>query len=181
MRYDCTILIMFGHATVQAETELATTLKCDIKTIRFSSARNIRTLLIRFRTLWPIAYMPVTSMHFCTVALFTLLEGLEDTENKQAFVDLCMILRALACRWQLAKGMLRLIEVTAAKTLVAIPPDIKRLFKDFEAELWKTDDLERFSSLYPNLAVSIDQENGSGSLDKVELDRFLQKWDKLTI
>lgn len=184
MRYDTTILIMFGfvaaHTKSDVKSESYPAVRSDINTLRFSSARRICTFLNRFRSLWPLEYMPMSYMQWVTVALFTLLEDLADAENREAFVNLSIFLRALARRWQLAKGMLRLIQITAAKMEVDLPPESKSLFKDFEAELWKTDDLDRFSSLYPNFAVSIHRD-GMGSLEKVELDQFLREWDKLAL
>ncbi|KAJ5584949.1 uncharacterized protein N7459_004749 [Penicillium hispanicum] len=178
MRYDTTILIMFGFVKPDPDNDPASAGDDKIRELRFSSARRICTLLNRSRSQWPLEYMPMNAMQWSTVALFTLLEGLDDDQNTQPFVDLCVVLRSLARRWQLAKGMMRLVQLTAVKMAVTLPAETQNLFKDFEAELWKTDDRERFSSLYPNFATSIRQENGS---DEVELDRFLEEWDDLTI
>lgn len=55
------------------------------------------------------------------------------------------------------------------------------LLKDFETELWKTGDRERFSSLYPNFALSVSQQGVSEDIDDIELDRFLDEWDDLSL
>lgn len=178
MRYDTTILIMFGFIKLDLDTDPISADDDKIRELRFSSARRICTLLNRSRAQWPLEYMPMNSMQWSTVALFTLLEGLDDNQNTQPFVDLCVVLRSLARCWQLAKGMMRLVQLTVVEMAVTLPAETQGLFKDFEAELWKADDRKRFSSLYPNFATSIRQEKGS---DEVELDRFLEEWDDLTI
>lgn len=171
---------MFGFITPSLqESDPAT--KERIKSLRMSSAHQIGTILNRLRSHWPIECIPMASMQYATIALFTLLDDMEDEQNKIIFVDLLMTLRALARRWPLAKGMLRLVQLTAIRQGIPLPRETMVLFKDFETEMWKTGDRERFSSLYPNFAVSVNQRGVCEGADEVEMDRFLDEWDNLDL
>lgn len=162
MRYYTIILIMFGFVEANV-TEGDPESNSRIKALKLDAAHNIGTLINRFRLEWPVECVPGTAMQYCSVAMFTLLENLEDSQNKQAFVECFIVLRALARRWQLAKGILRLIQLTAMKMEATLPTETQVLFKDFEADLWKVEDSGRFSSLYPNFAVAVNQQKGSES------------------
>ncbi|KAJ5298495.1 uncharacterized protein N7443_006615 [Penicillium atrosanguineum] len=180
MRYHNAILVMYGFIQPSLK-QSESAAKDRIKILRLATARAISAILNQFRSLWPLEYVPMNSMQYATVALFTLLEDLEDQQNKKVFGDILTALRALSRRWQLAKGMLRLVQLTAIKEEVNLPNEAQILFTDFEAELWKADDREQFSSLYPNFAVSINQGKSDLSVDGAELDRFLDEWDKLAL
>lgn len=181
MRYHNAVLIMFGFIQPGLE-ESQSTAKERIQNIRVSSAREISTVLNHFRSLWPVEYMPMNSMQSATVALFTLLDNLVHEPERKAFTDILISLRALARRWQLAKGMLRLVQLTAVKQEAKLPAEAQVLLRDFEEELWTVDDRQRFSSLYPNFAVSTDYKEGFGTAaDEAELDRLLDEWDNLTL
>ncbi|KAJ5123268.1 hypothetical protein N7448_009365 [Penicillium atrosanguineum] len=180
MRYHNAILVMYGFIQPSLK-QSESAAKDRIKILRLATARAISAILNQFRSLWPLEYVPMNSMQYATVALFTLLEDLEDQQNKKVFGDILTALRALSRRWQLAKGMLRLVQLTAIKEEVNLPNEAQILFTDFEAELWKADDREQFSSLYPNFAVSINQGKSDQSVDGAELDRFLDEWDKLAL
>lgn len=118
-------------------------------------------------------------MQWAALTLFTLLEDIDNPESGAAFADVCIVLRAIGRRWQLAKGALRLVQLTAKQMNIDLPAATKSFFRDFETELWKEDDRERFSSAYPNFAVSIkEKRDGVG---EAELDNFLEKWDNLTL
>ena len=181
MRYYTITLVMFGFVTpfIQESDQANRT---RIRDLRSSSAREICTILNNFRSRWPVEYMPMTSMQYSTVSMFTLMDNLDDVQNKQAFVGLFITLRALARRWQLAKGMLRIIQLTALKMEATLPTETQVLFKDFEAELWKAEDRERFSSLYPNFAVSVNRKKGlETQVGEAELDQFLKEWDNFAL
>lgn len=113
---------------------------------------------------------------YATVALFSLLDGLDDEKNTDAFVDLCIILCALSRRWLLAKGTLRLVHLTAQLQDIILPVQTRSLFVEFGSQSWKRRDRNRFSSLYPNFAATV---HGVKNLGEVELDVFLAKWDDL--
>ncbi|KAJ5979878.1 hypothetical protein N7481_007176 [Penicillium waksmanii] len=181
MRYHNAVLIMFGFILPGLD-ESQSAERERIEGIRTTSAREIGVVLNQFRSLWPVEYMPMNSMQYATMALFALLGGLKHEEEKKSFTDVLTSLRALARRWQLAKGMLRLIQLTAVKQESNLPAEAVVLLRDFEEELWTASDRQRFSSLYPNFAVSTEFKEGIGAAaDKAELDRLLEEWDNLTL
>ncbi|KAJ5552592.1 hypothetical protein N7494_001970 [Penicillium frequentans] len=173
--------LMFGFVEANV-TEGDLESKSRIKALKLDAAHNIGTLINLFRLEWPAECVPGTAMQYCSVAMFTLLENLDDAQNKQAFIECFIVLRALARRWQLAKGILRLIQLTAMKMEAALPMETEILFKDFEADLWKVEDSGKFSSLYPNFSVAVNQQKGSERYqEEAELDRFLASWDNINL
>ncbi|KAK9857273.1 hypothetical protein MYU51_020547 [Penicillium brevicompactum] len=178
MRYHNTVMVMSGIVSTSIG-ENDTETKTRINNQRMSSARQVGTLLSQYRSTWPTECMPMGMMQYSTLALFTLLEGLDEKQNQVSFVENLIALRALARRWQMAKGMLRLVQLTAIKQEVQLPPESDILLKDFETD-WSTNDRKSFSSHYPNFSVAIQQQNDD-SIDDVELDLLLEEWDNLAV
>lgn len=178
MRYHNTVMVMSGIVSTSIG-ENDTETKSRINNQRMSSARQIGTLLSQYRSTWPTERMPMGMMQYSTLALFTLLEGLDEKQNQVSFVENLIALRALARRWQMAKGMLRLVQLTAIKQEVQLPPESEILLKDFETD-WSTNDRKSFSSHYPNFSVAIQQQSDD-SIDDVELDLLLEEWDNLAV
>lgn len=129
MRYHNAILIMFGFITPIIKESESTT-KHRIRCLRISSARHIGTILNQFRSLWPVECMPMAAMQYATIALFTLVENLDDVQNQKAFTDTVITLRAFARRWQFAKGLLRLVQLTTLKQETLLPSDTVAILKD---------------------------------------------------
>lgn len=178
MRYHNTIMVMFGIASTLADADDTET-QNRLNRQRMSSACHIGTLMNLYRSLWPVERMPMGLMQYSTLALFTLLEGLDDKQNQVSFVENLIALRALARRWQMAKGMLRLVQLTAIKQEAQLPAESHVLLRDFETE-WSTDDRKSFSSHYPNFNVALQQQN-NGGVDDIELDLLLEEWDNLAV
>lgn len=172
-------MVMFGFVTTCTE-ENDTATKDRVTRIRMSSAYHIGAMLNQYRSKWPVERMPMALMQYSTLALFTLLDDQKDERNQVAFTENLLCLSAMARRWQMAKGMLRLVQLTAIKQEVKLPAESEILLKGFEAECWNTDDRERFSSHYPNFALAI-QQNTNGPVEDVELDQLLEEWDNLTM
>lgn len=141
------------------------------------SAREISNLMKLHRSFWGLDIFPAGHIQWITVSLFTLLEGLDDPANREAFTNLSIAAKTASRRWTLGKGMLRAVQVTAGKMAVSMPPETDLLFADFEQQIRNSKDREGLNSLYPNFAVS----TGSIQTDEVELDKFLEKWDALGV
>lgn len=60
---------------------------------------------------------------------------------------------------------------------IGLAPEIRGIFKDFDEVVWAKEDKEKFSSLYPNFAVTVQDE----SVGEAELDDFLEQWDTLAL
>lgn len=121
--------------------------------------------------------MTMSSSQFSTVALFTLLEDLDNPSSASAFADTAISLFSTAKRLQLAKGMFRLVQGTALQKKIRLSPEIRNIFRDFDEVVWAKEDKEKFSSLYPNFAVTVQYE----SVGEAELDDFLEQWDTLAL
>lgn len=160
------------------EDEFTRMLVLDAKRRCTQAAVAIAHLMRLHHDAWGTAHIPVSNSHWCTLALLMLLDDLATAEGDAAFVELCVCLRAAARRWLLAKGMLRLVQVTARHYDVRLPEATTKLFEDFENHSWDPAvDGAQLSSLYPNLAVPERKRDGS----PVEMDRFLKKWDNLSL
>lgn len=107
--------------------------------------------------------------------MFTLLEGLDEKENCDSFVSLCVAAKSHANHWALGKAMLRLVQVTARHMEVSLPPETNALFKHFETRIWSAEDRKDLSSQYPNYAHSMKQRERND----IEMDAFLAKFDDL--
>jgi hypothetical protein len=127
---------MFGFVTPIIKEGESTT-KDRIKSLRTSSARHIGTMLSQFRSLWPVKCMPMTAMRYATIALLTLFEDLDDVQNQRAFTDIVIILRALASRWQFAKGLLRLVQLTTLKQDTSLPGGTVAMLRDLPSSSGK--------------------------------------------
>jgi hypothetical protein len=141
------------------------------------SARIIAALVDQQREAWGLEYMPPINIHWLTVSMYTLLEALDEEENRDAFVTLSIAAKAASHRWALGKGMLRLVQLTAKQTKVSLPPETEALFSDFETTLWRHQDRKALSSQYPHFAHSMK----GGQVDEIELDSFLERFDDMQV
>lgn len=144
-----------------------------------TNARRIARLMGIHRERWGIDRVAACTIQWVTTALYTLLGALDSTENRNAFTELCILARAFSRRFPLAKGILRMIQLTAQQRHVSLPEETDALFTDFVAESWTEKDHEGFSSFYPHFGTVI--ENGPTRREDLALDRFLEKWDTLSI
>ncbi|RAH76607.1 hypothetical protein BO86DRAFT_404540 [Aspergillus japonicus CBS 114.51] len=146
-----------------------------------SSALAIVDLLSTHRATWGPDYISPTTIHWVSMALFTLVEELAGSpDHRNAFTELCMIARTFARKWTLMKGILRMLHVSAQKDGVALPPETHALFVDFSDKMWGRAQRDRFRSLYPNPS-SLAESGGDRSREEAELSSFLEKWDTLEI
>jgi hypothetical protein len=132
------------------------------------------------RTKWSIEYISATAMHWVAIALFTLLDNLDETRSRDAFIDLCFVARVLSRRWLLAKGILRMIQITAQQMSIQLPTETETLLDDFSANLWEADkDGRRFSSAYPNFILLAQRVSALGGSvdDPIDMDEWLAKWE----
>ncbi|KAL4900102.1 hypothetical protein BDW74DRAFT_188665 [Aspergillus multicolor] len=143
------------------------------------NARHCAQLIALHRQRWGIDCMAPCTIQWATIALSALLGALDSADNRIAFTELCTTARAFSRRYPLAKGILRMLQLTAKQMQVTLPEETDALFSSFAAEAWHEHDGEGFSSFYPHWETVI--RNGPTRQDDDVLDRFLQKWDKLTI
>ncbi|KAA8643491.1 hypothetical protein EYZ11_009520 [Aspergillus tanneri] len=174
--YHTTVLQIFGFLRFNgATTPLDPDTAGCARTICLSTARRIAYLLGIHRDKWGIDRMSPSTVQWITVSLFTLLEALDTPENRNAFVELCIIAQAFSRRFTLAKGLLRMIQLSANQQQVRLPEETSALFTDFESHSWRNSDAQEFSSFYPHYLSVIQQ--GSARQADVAMDSFLEKWD----
>ncbi|KAL4909833.1 hypothetical protein BDW74DRAFT_173320 [Aspergillus multicolor] len=111
LQYHIAILSVFGRrgAVNQQNTNIESTLSDNNKDICRTSAHEVCRLINAYHSQWPIDSLPVTYIHYISVALLTLLDLVPEAKNTDPFIDLAMALRALGRRWQMAKANIRLI------------------------------------------------------------------------
>ncbi|PYH45573.1 Zn(II)2Cys6 transcription factor [Aspergillus saccharolyticus JOP 1030-1] len=187
--YHSLIISLWGLLKTEPELESDEDEQGDSATAAYArklcvdSALAIVGLLRIHRTRWGIDYIHPTTVHWVSMAAFTLLEVLGDADPayKTSFTELCVFARALSRKCTLMKGILRMIQVSAQKSSVTLPPETNALFTEFEQAMWESKDRERFRSLYPNLEALSKTGGDRTRLDDAELDSFLEKWDILEV
>ncbi|KAH1630590.1 hypothetical protein KXX59_007076 [Aspergillus fumigatus] len=144
-------------------------------------ALRIAGLIGIHRDKWGIGRMAPSTIQWLSIGMFTLLDALDspDTRNRAAFIEMCIVARAFARRFPLAKGILRMIQLSANQMQVVLPAETDALFTDFETRSWEGKDRHTFSTFYPNFARVVRQ--GAAREEDVSMDRFLEKWDSLAI
>lgn len=129
---------------------------------------------------WGFEVMNFTNIRWITTALYTLMDDLSDAADQTAFRELCTPAISMARRWLLLRGMLRLVQIQVKLRKKSLPEDARRLFVNFERRYWRPEDQQEFSSSYPDFAASI-REHDDHLPEDLELDKFLEKWESLTI
>lgn len=145
-----------------------------------SSSHKIAHLVGIQKSRWGFEYMSNTIIQWVCVAMFILMEDLDNPHSQTDFLTLASAATSFASRWLLHKGMFRLVQLTTQRTVSQVPTDIQRFFNDFESKHWRPADVQRFSSRYPNFGAMIRQQDDYIP-DDLELDKFLEKWDSLNI
>jgi hypothetical protein len=149
------------------------------RNICIENALRIAHLIGIHRDKWGIGRMAPSTIQWLSIGMFTLLEALDSPRNCAAFIELCIVARAFARRFPLAKGILRMIQLSANQMQIVLPAETDALFTDFETRSWEGKDRHTFSTFYPNFATAVRQ--GAAREGDVSMDRFLEKWDNLAI
>lgn len=121
----------------------------QVQDLRLQSAHRVAKLMSIHRASWGIHRAPASNIQWTTAAQDMLLEHLDDRDNHEAFVSLCIAARAYARRWVLAKARLRSIQMKAQRLGIALPVETHGLFSEIETK-WTSKDSKSFRSLYPN-------------------------------
>ncbi|KAL4885816.1 hypothetical protein BJY04DRAFT_117494 [Aspergillus karnatakaensis] len=95
----------------------------------FASARKVAQLTLVHRSSWG-SYMPAANVHYIIVALYALLDGLDDPVNCDAFVSLTSAAGAFAQRWGCAKELLKGLMETARRREVQLPREASMFSSD---------------------------------------------------
>ncbi|KAB8068205.1 hypothetical protein BDV29DRAFT_184942 [Aspergillus leporis] len=177
--YHTTVMQIFGFLRSNSGTALDADTAKNAQDLCLSNARRIAYILGIHREKWGIDRMAPSTVQWTSISLFTLLEALDAPENRKAFIELCIFARAISRRFALGKGIMRMIQVTASQAQVSLPEETDALFLDFETQTWRDKDSQAFSSFYPHFSTVIRQ--GKARETDISMDRFLEKWDGLSI
>jgi hypothetical protein len=116
------------------------------------------------RQSWGADDFPVIIIQPATIAVFVLLEDLQDRpECQAAFYKLCIVLRAASRRFRVCKEVLRLLEKTLKDNGIVVPDGCGELLADF------------------NYANAEKLDGMAGRIDDLGLDYLLEKWDDLDL
>ncbi|KAH8692094.1 hypothetical protein BGW36DRAFT_41532 [Talaromyces proteolyticus] len=182
MYYHSTIMVLFGflkHPLKRPEQARIISPE-HAREACIESALQIAQMIRSHRTKWGIEYISATAVYWVAVALFTLLDDLDNPNSRDAFIDLCFVARVFSRRWLVAKGILRMLQITANQMNIDFPVETDVLLDDFETNIWEAEkDGRRFSSAYPNLMLFLEGVPGfgSGMGNSIDMDELLAKWD----
>ncbi|KAL3466872.1 hypothetical protein BJX64DRAFT_249196 [Aspergillus heterothallicus] len=177
--YHTTVIQLFWFFQSHHSSDLNPEAFASARATTHLNARRIAQLISIHRVRWGIDRMPPSNLQWITIGLFALLGALDSPENRTAFTELCTLSRAFSRRFPLAKGILRMLQLTAKQTDIKFPEETDALFSAFTNETWTDKDRESFSSLYPHLISVIN--NGPNRREDGSLDQFLQRWDEMAL
>lgn len=133
MYYCAIVTTIFGFVEKKArEYELPLGKYQDALNLRLTSARKTAQLERTCRASWGIDRAPAGNVQWITVALSTLLEHLDDKDNHEAFISLCIASKAISRRWALGKTMLCSIYNTAQQLNITLPTETSALFSELD-------------------------------------------------
>lgn len=171
MYYCAIVTTIFSFVEKKAkEYELAQEKYQDALNLRLTSARKTAQLEGTRRASWGIDHAPAGNVQWITVALSTLLEHLDDKNNREAFISLCIASKAISRRWVLGKTMLRSINNTARQLNITLPTETNALFSELDNQYTSLRGAESVNSLYSNLVMA----HGFDRNDEAEIGRSLE-------
>ncbi|KAL4804735.1 hypothetical protein BDV18DRAFT_142404 [Aspergillus unguis] len=97
-----------------------------------SSARQLAQLTLVHRSNWGCDRMSPANLPGIMVALYVLLEALEEPVNRDGFTSLVVALGAYTRRCEITKFLLRNLKNTAREREAVLPPEIGAFFVDLE-------------------------------------------------
>lgn len=97
-----------------------------------ASARNIADLIRIHRGAWSLDRMPTSYIQWITDALFTLLPCLDDPDNRDAFIGLCIAAKAFSRRWEATRTTLDAVQAVAKERDVVLPVETAPLFEELD-------------------------------------------------
>ncbi|PYH63985.1 uncharacterized protein BO88DRAFT_429994 [Aspergillus vadensis CBS 113365] len=155
--YHTTVMQIFGFIRSNREINFDVPTAVHARELSLSSARRMVALLRVYRDKWGIDRMASSTIQWYSISIFTLMESPDSTENRNAFIELCIITQAFSRRFPLAKGILRKIQLSVNQTQMALPEETDSLFTDFQALGSKERDAREFSSFYPHFSSVVQQ------------------------
>lgn len=94
------------------------------------SAIVISNLMVQQQRNWGVDRFPPVVVQPISLALFTVLDDLESTENQSSFINLCYFMQVVSMRYRAGRGILALARRTIAERRIAIPPEANRFLAE---------------------------------------------------
>lgn len=79
---------------------------------------------------WGAQRLPTVVLQPVSLALLTLLDDLDHSENQSPFVNLCYIMQVLSTQYRSGNGVLSLVRQTIAERSIAIPAEASRFLAE---------------------------------------------------
>lgn len=93
------------------------------RSVRLLSAREISRLMGIQRSTWGFQSFPSFGMEWVTSALFALVDDIDDSKGREAFMDFFGTAALASWRWQRGQDMLRAIRLVAEQRGLPLPTD----------------------------------------------------------
>jgi hypothetical protein len=185
MYYHATIMVLFGllKTSYRYPSRPMTITPHEARETCVESALQVAQMIRLYRSKWGLEFISGTAVYWVAIALFVLLDELENPSNRRAFIDLCSMAKVLSKQWFLMKGILRMLQITARQMHISLPPETEPLLLDFETNMWRQESgRRRLSSAFPNFSLLFQRVTGVGGglHDPIDLDEYLEKLDEVS-
>ena len=103
-------------------------------------------------------------------------EGTSLREDVQAAFEECFrCLLGTSTQMMMARGVLRMLTQTAIHLKIRLPEAVTETVQALQT--WRSTDIDRISSMYPNYAIAKDAQSRNGA----QMEELLRKWEKMTV
>lgn len=135
------------------------------------NALEIADLLNTYSLDWREGYFPPMVMQPITVALLTLLEEIEDPENQRAFIGLTKTLQAVAKKFRIGRGVMKVIAATVREQHKTLPAEAEYIYRS----------LDREKSEGETWGGRLSQGGDDEDEDDITMAYLLEKWEDLDL
>ncbi|RAH67887.1 putative C6 transcription factor [Aspergillus aculeatinus CBS 121060] len=131
MYYHLIVLTLYGVVLSGTPPSPTDRVGLHARAVRLSAARNIAHLTCIHRSCWGVERMPVSNSSCLLGALLALLDGLDEPDNREAFITLSVAAKSLTRRWDGGRNLLGIVRSTAQAQGVILPVETASLFTTF--------------------------------------------------
>ncbi|KAL4894869.1 hypothetical protein BDV59DRAFT_175146 [Aspergillus ambiguus] len=135
MYYHTILMTIYAPLKIQANNADPKPIEItpfDARNVCLASARAVAGLIRIHQKQWGLDRMPVRNIQWVAAALFTLLDDLEQPDNRAAFISLTVSAKALSRRWGSCKLILQAVEATAHDSKTFLPTETDPLFAELD-------------------------------------------------
>jgi hypothetical protein len=155
VQYHYTLIFLYKYFTPGQNTSLPVHITQHAKDLCIHSAREIVSLAVIHGRDFGFDRMYFVFTEGVALALLVLLTDLDNERSSQAFFEAAVAVQAASRQFLFAKGMMRMVYLTAVQTHITLPIRARRLFEEFIEHSWRPEDAALFNSELPNVALMI--------------------------